>query len=245
MIGVYVIIGLWGIYFVCLLGLKIWGKFRVNSSQQEEIENIDPGKNMTIGESSSRPSYKKFNLTITIPENFEEKEEENWKFVKKYYKVSIKQTQCFPLMIFFMENKGISKIGRITLWFTVACCEVFADIWILEYYSVVTSAVLACLFGLPLSFVMVLVFSCSSVKNKKINCLCFFPYTVTILLNSAIVVLLICFKQDSNTKNFLTSCGIIGVIEFFLLEPLKTLIKAASFSVSQERKCLVSLCEKL
>jgi hypothetical protein len=190
------------------------------------------------------PSYKKRNLTIEIP-NESSHPEENSDFLQNYFKVIPSQYQCFPVLLFSEPQSELNKIERLTIWFTVFCLETFVNSLIFIEESMLVSSLVACLMCSPVSAVLTLVFGLTLPKSQSFEMKQLIPLFLCGFLMTTSAIFAMFIDVHGEFKIFFFSCLSLIFIEVFLMEPLKTLVKAIGLMIFKDLGLFHKFCDKI
>lgn len=231
------------IYTLILLILKFsssTGTLRNNS--QKMIVNESPNLTTINSNHSNGPSYKKRNLTIEIPSE-QISYEDNSNFIQHYFKVINNQYQCFPLLIFSHPQSDLNKIERVTIWFTTCCLETYLNSLIFIEESLFVSSILSCFICSPATFILTLVFGLSIPKEGSFGYKLVIIYVVCWVIMICCVCLACFIEIEGDPNALILSCSFVVILEVFLMEPMRTMVKAIGFMIFKDLGLFQKFCD--
>jgi hypothetical protein len=239
MIVVYMLAGAVSLYVIISALVKAFGRRPITVQRTQTEEVIVPQMTTVVEVNNSRPAYKKNNLTIEIPNSADASVNPENEFLKEYFKVRNKKTQCFPMLLFGKQGKRITTHARLTIWATIVGVEILVCSLILDQEDLVVSALLACVLGSLVGCILDLVFwAAGDRKSFRKSIRWTLGYATSVVCIIIVFLLGSTVKVDNESQYGLCCCLIIG-FELGLFEPLRTVLKAIACLIAKDLgKCV-------
>eukprot|EP00361_Fabrea_salina_P000869 CAMPEP_0202428322 /NCGR_PEP_ID=MMETSP1345-20130828/2357_1 /ASSEMBLY_ACC=CAM_ASM_000843 /TAXON_ID=342563 /ORGANISM="Fabrea Fabrea salina" /LENGTH=213 /DNA_ID=CAMNT_0049039277 /DNA_START=113 /DNA_END=754 /DNA_ORIENTATION=- len=193
-----------------------------------------------------KPNYKRFDLTITIPDSPDVKKtvriDPAGNFLESYFK-----EQCFPIGLGF-EKKSYSGYARSTVWNVVFSVESIFMLFLLDsdidiegYAKAAVIPGLVCLASLPVSAIITPLLRRSDSRLTILIRL--FGYLFSLFIIGLCFYCSFFFEVEDNL--LIATWSVLLGLELIIAEPLRTIIKSAVYLWFIEQGVCSKFCYEL
>lgn len=223
------------------------------STIMDKTERRNDSTNLDISNSQQKPSYKRPNLTIEIPDtpslrkiSIREIDHDSI-FIREYI-----LSNCFPILLFNERGSGLSRIHKMTIWYTVFSVECY--LVIAFYYSDVYQSSLKLK---PVVVSLITILCCCPMSSVlTLMMVRYGEHAVVKILNwiamglcmgciFALPIYAVEFVEEELEIQVIMCCSLVFAWEIIVLEVIKTSIKTTWYMHARDFNCCFSLAQKV
>ncbi|CAG9312916.1 unnamed protein product [Blepharisma stoltei] len=193
-----------------------------------------------------RPKFKR-NLTIQIPASPQYKDLKKLQDQEKEFIFGYFKEQCYPLSFYYSHKETFKRTSMITIWWTGIFTEFFL-VLLLFYEDLkpgdsagkfVLYPIISCMGVLPVGFALTPLFRDNgSIISIILNLL---GYIISWIAMIAVCLSSFILELDDEIS-FVVAFGICLFIEIAVMEPIKTIVKAAGYLWFKEQNIMAKFC---
>jgi hypothetical protein len=223
------------------------------STINEKTERRNESTNLDISMTQQKPSYKRPNLTIEIPDTpsvrkirIQEIDHDSI-FIREYI-----LSNCFPVLLFNERGSGLSRIAKMTIWYTVFSAECYLVIAFYNYEVYQSSMKLK-----PIVVSLITILCCCPLSSiLTLMMVRYGEYAIFKIFNwitmgicmgfiFALPIFAVVFIEEELEIQVIMCCSLVFAWEIIVLEVIKTSIKTTWYMHARDFNCCFSLAQKV